>query len=901
MVKVDSLMRFWRWHCSAILWLLACNPAIADIIPDTTLPANTTVSNSGNLRVIEGGTLRGTNLFHSFQEFSFSVNTAAITGDTAFFNNNSAVRNIFARITGGSISNIDGIIRANGAANLFLINPSGMIFGSNASLDVGGSFVASTANSIKFADGREFSATNHAPDPLLTVSAPIGLYFGSSVGRIVNQSQASPNGEVTDADPPNPIGLKAPIGRTLALIGGDVAIEEGNLTTTAGRIELGSIGTGLVKLTEIDQGYAFDYSGVQDYRDIQVSQFSIIYGSGNDGSEIHLQGGNVKLTDSSLVFINSFGEGRQNNLSVNARNLTIDEGAFLATFTFGEGDAGNILVKASEFVELAGTTPDGFFPSSIASQVLESATGNAGNIIIEAKKLLIRDGATIDSSTFGFGQAGNISVKASNSVELRGRSIDGQIPSGIFAQVTQESIGQPTNAGILNIETQQLIVTGGAQIATTVRNSGNGGNITIQASDAILLSGTSPLATASPFDSNRSGIFVGADPGATGNAGNLNITTGLLTVENGARISADNFGSGETGGNVTFHLRQLLVQNGGEIRAASFGEGAGGTLNIKASDSIEVVGVGNIGGESVISTLFTEAQAAGKAGNLIIDSDRLLVRDRAELTVSSEGSGQAGNLDITARIVKLDNQGKFIAETASGDGGNITLTLDEVLLLRRNSLISTTAGTDFAGGNGGMINIKAPFIVAIPSENSDIKANAFTGNGGQVNITTQGIFGIQPRQFQTSESDITASSTFGVNGVVNINNPDVDPSQGLITLPQSVVDVSQLIAQGCDAEPGQVTSQFTVTGRGGMPPSPNDHLSGDAMWSDTRLTVAVKPQHRSETSASAIKPLKTSNGLSIVPASGWVFNNQGEVTLTAHVPNATPQNLGSTSTACGSR
>ncbi|GBE94064.1 filamentous hemagglutinin family outer membrane protein [Nostoc cycadae WK-1] len=535
--------------------MFACNQAVADIIPDNTLPVNTTVSNSGNLRIIEGGTLRGTNLFHSFQEFSFSVNTAAMTGDTAFFNNNSAVRNIFARITGGSISNIDGIIRANGTANLFLINPSGMVFGPNASLNVGGSFVASTANSIKFADGKEFSATNHTLDPLLTVSAPIGLNFGSHVGSIVNQSQASPNGEMTDADPPNPIGLKAPIGKTLALIGGDVAIEGGNLTTTAGRIELGSVGTGLVKLTEIEKGYAFDYSGVQGFRDIQVSQFAIIYGSGNDGSDIHFQGGNVKLTDSSLVFINSFGEGRQDNLSINARNFTIDGGAFLATFALGEGDAGNIQVKASELVELTGSTPDGFFPSGIGSQVLELATGNAGNITIEAQKLLIRDGATIDSSTFGSGQAGNISIKAANSVELRGRNlIDSQQPSGIFAQVAQESIAKPSNAGSLNIETQKLIITGGAQIATSVRNSGKGGNITIQALDTILVSGTSSQATASFSDSNRSGIFIGAEAGATGDVGNLNITTGLLTVENGARISAANFGSSQVGGNATFTL-----------------------------------------------------------------------------------------------------------------------------------------------------------------------------------------------------------------------------------------------------------------------------------------------------------------------------------------------------------
>ncbi|WP_313934762.1 MULTISPECIES: filamentous hemagglutinin N-terminal domain-containing protein [unclassified Nostoc] len=895
MVKVDSLMRFWTWNCSAILWLLAGNPAIADIVPDTTLPTNTTVSNSGNVKVIQGGTLRGTNLFHSFQEFSFSVNTAATTGDTAFFNNDAAVSNIFARVTGGSISNIDGVIRANGLANLFLINPSGIIFGPNASLNVGGSFVASTANSIKFADGQEFSATNPNPNPLLTVSIPVGLDFNSNVGRIVNQSQASPNGEVTDAFPPNPIGLKAAIGKTLALIGGEVAIEGGNLTTTAGSIELASVSTGLVKLTDIAKGYAFDYSGVQDFGQLQVSQFSIIYGSGNDGSEIHLQGGDIKLTDSSLVFINSFGEGKQNNLSINAKNLTIDGGAFLATFAVGEGDAGNIQVKASETVDLAGTTPDGFFPSGIASQVLEAAEGNAGNVTLEAKNLLIRDGAILDSSTFGFGQAGNVSVKASDSIELRGTTINGLFPSGIFAIAAQSSANNSSNGGNITLESQKLSVVGGAQISAVTRNSGTSGNIDITASDAILVSGTGSLATASPFDSYRSGIFVSAQPGATGSSGNLNIKTRLLTVENGARITASNVDSLQGGGNATFDLSQLLVQNGGEIRADSFGKGPGGTLNIKASDSVEVVGVGNIGGESVISRLSTQAQASGNAGNLIVNSDRLSVRDGAELTVSSKGSGQAGNLEVTARRVLLDNQGKLIAETASGNGGNIKLTLDESLVLRRNSLISTTAGTNFAGGNGGIINIQSPLIVAIPSENSDIRANAFTGNGGQVNITTRGIFGIQPRLTETPKSDITASSTFGINGVININNPDVDPSQGLVNLPESVVDISNLIAQGCNVQPQQPISQLVVTGRGGMPPSPNDSLSDDTVWSDTRLTNAVKLQPPVATTTAA--PIKTPN-TSVVPASSWMFNNKGEVTLIAHVPNATLDSIGTNSTTC---
>ena len=483
-----------------LLSLLASIPVGAEITPDNTLPNNSVVTPAEeNTTRIQEGTQRGGNLFHSFQEFSVE------SGNTARFEHGSGIENIITRVR-GSASNIDGTIQTlingtidnRGSANLFIINPNGIIFGQNASLDIGGSFIGSTADSIKFADGTEFSTTEAQNSSLLTVSVPLGLQFGSNPGEIVNRSVG--NGELNSAG--LPIGLQVPEGKTLALVGGNLKfLEGGSLTAREGRIELGSVGgNSLVNLNEIETGYALGYAGVQNFGDITLEEDASVDASGEGGGAIQVQGKNINLT-ASLIYADTEGSTPGKNLVINAsESLKLSGGAQIASFALGEAKAGDVIVKASDSIELEGIFSDGQSFSSFATQVFEG-TGNGGNINIETRQLSIKDGAAIEASTFGEGNAGNILINASDSIQLEGvgRTPDGEIinrlNSTIKAQVAQTDIENAGDAGTITIETKQLTLEAGAAISSATFASlegGNGGKVNINASDFITITEVYP-------------------------------------------------------------------------------------------------------------------------------------------------------------------------------------------------------------------------------------------------------------------------------------------------------------------------------------------------------------------------------------------------------------------------
>jgi filamentous hemagglutinin family protein len=791
--------------------------ANAQITSDGSL--NTTVSQNGNHFTIINGSAAGSNLFHSFGQFSV-INGAWATFDLIHTPN---ISTIFSRVTGGSVSKIDGLIQTINNSNpvsLFLLNPNGIMFGQNASLNIGGSFVGTTANGIKFADGTEFSATSLTDKPLLSMTVPIGLQMGSNPGAITVQNTGhslrfpiTPFASSPDSSK-NPVGLSVNTGNTLALVGGQITLDGGVLNAPSGHIELGSASNGTVNLNTSSSSWSFDYSNLQQFGNIQLLNQSLTDASGTPAGSIHFQGRNISLHDGSAA-------------------LLVNQGS---------GNSGDISVNASESLELRGIGTDGFPQSLLRADNFGDGAG--GNIVVSASQLFLQDGGSFHGFNFGKGTGSNISVEIRDLLQLTGLS-----PLSGFASSVNTNTNSSGKSGDVRVVTNRLQVLDGAVIGNSSLGTGVGGNTTINATDSIEISGENPQ----------------------------NLADSVIVVGTFSQANA---------GQLTINTPKLIVRDGGGIVNSTVNSGNGGDLLINVSDSIEVSGVGSISGlpsrigaraellAPPIRQLFGLPNViTGNTGKLILNTSHLQIKDRAIVGVDHQGIGDAGKLEINAGSIRMDNGGSLTAATAQGEGGNIFVQAND-LLMRRGSAIVTNAG---GIGNGGNITINSPVIVGW--ENSDIVANAVKGNGGNIQITTQGIFGLQYRQALTTENDITASSQFGVNGTVDINNFGVDPNSGLIELPANITDSSQQIATGCS---NNTSSSFVATGRGGVPQNPTQEVRSDVYdglrlrtWSDIRDISAF----RQNSSVTAQIPQSREV---LVQATSWHRNAQGKIELVAH-------------------
>ena len=416
-----------------------------------------------------------------------------------------------------------------------------------------------------------------------------------------------------------------------------------------------------------------------------------------------------------------------------------------------------------------------------------------------------------------------------------------------------------------------------------------GDDIIISAADTFELTSNNPRNPAALITQTYSG-----DKG-----GDIKIDAKKLILQGDAAITslADDKGKA---GDIFVTARDVTLNNGGYIEASTDGGGIGGTIQFGSSSSkVDSINISGVNAETEInSALRSTSLAEGNSGNIILFTHRLNISNGGEISVNSSSSGTAGDIDINARSIKLENQGFIDAGTTSGSG-NITLNASNIFL-RNNSDISTSATGDASGGN---INITAGVLVGL--ENSNISANAETSSGGNVEISAKGIFGFVPRtstelqqilgtsdlsqfdptdsiKFPTSDISAISQASPSLDGQVILKTPNVDPSKGLVNLPTTVVDPSALIAQTpCKRGVG---SELTRSGRGGLPPSIVQDLSSNA----TEVGLIPPLQLSTEKKAAPLEPktqlITPSTSISnsaVVPARGWVFDPKGNVVLVA--------------------
>ncbi|NEQ44736.1 MAG: filamentous hemagglutinin N-terminal domain-containing protein [Leptolyngbya sp. SIOISBB] len=773
---------------------------------------------------ITGGTAAGGNLFHSFTRFGVDPGATVTFTDPG-------VQNIITRVTGNTLSVIDGLLAVNGGnANLFLLNPNGITFGDGARLQLGGSFFASTASGIAFDEG-EFSLTDSsATTSLLAVNVPIGLQVGANAGNIMvngtgNNLFVNPNFSIVDSLITPDLQLNQ---GTLALVGGAVTLDGAVLSAPGNRIEVGSVSNGQVGLVPLGTGFGLSYGGVDTFSNISLENAALIDVSADRAGTISLRGQTVTLNGGSALTAGTLGNSPGGSVQVNADRLLVSgTSTFVPSF---------IPPSAAELVVM---------PSGVFAGVQTGAGGTGGQIDLNVGQLSLDGGAQIAAGTFSSGNAGALNV-AANSITVRGGRPAG--PSGIFATVGAAADGGPIgaatgNGGTLNIATDVLLLQEGGQISAGTFGFGDAGNLNITGNRNI----------------NSTLIEVTGSFGEPGTGGPSSIRAASERPWAGA------------GGNLTINTERLLVNDGGQIVTGTLSASDAGDLVVRATQ-IELRG-GDAFGQSGLLSNAIDFQASGldgSSGNIMVETNDLRLDDGATISVSNtpsggnpnltSGQGPAGNITIAARNILMTNGSSLSADTLNGDRANIQVAATNLTLL--NSRISTNATGTATGGN---ITLDTGALTLL--DTSTVAANSAANFGGRVIIHTDVLV-------QSPDSTITATSALGpeFSGVVNINTPEPVPE----TVPvqtESPSETKQIIA-ACE----QLTdNEFVATGQGGLPNDPTQVLRSQSTWTDIRPLTA---ESLTELTPQSENPTPTSDSVAALSqAQGLTRNDQGQLVL----------------------
>ena len=798
------------------------------ITSDGTLSTPTTVTQNGNVFNITNGTRpgNGPNLFHSFGLFSVGM------GDIANFSNNTGLltSNILSRVTGGNPSSIFGTIQTTGfgSANLFLLNPAGVLFGPTATLNLGGSFHVSTADYLRLTDGVRFNAIPGPQDALLS-TAPVAAFgfLGSNPGSITIQGSQ----------------LSVPSSQGISSVGGNITIQAGTLedgtvqparlSAPSGQINLASAASpGEFLLLNLQPSPNVDGASFTSFGAITLVAGSMVNVSGT--STVSIRGGHVVLTVNDAVLTTAASPGAQDT-------VTLSGGSSIVTATSGADPGGNVELVAGS-VQMNG--------ANITSTT--AGLGRGGDVQITAGSLsLDGTGTAITTQTSGDGAAGNITANVST-LSLSNSAI-------ISSLNMSAGLGQGGNITIQGVQAgsaaDSVTLSTGASISATTGGLGPGGNLQIAAKTIQLDGAGTALTTETDGDGNAGNITLNvgalalADSAAILSNNNTNFTFGLglggnvtvqglqgmgsaadsVTLSNGAAITTQTFGF-ERAGDVAITTGSLKLDGSTITTRTEFGPGRGGDVQI-AAGTLELKNAAGI----ITETLLGDAVG----GDLFLNVGTLtlmggpLGRSEIRSTNFNFGTGLGGNVTIrgtqgegsAADSVALSGGSRVFSETDfSGDGGQVAITSKSLTMDGAATVNSSTFGTGLGGDikvNVQQLSLSGGVTITSHTDSADVNAAA----GGTV--TVQGLAGTGSKADSVTLSGQNTgiiSETFGIarlgdiavhaktlsltsGAVISAGTPIDTGTAGNVTVEADSVDISggsQISSQAFATDAGQV-------------------------------------------------------------------------------------------------
>ena len=783
-----------------LLWLLtfsavACLPVRAQVVPDATLGAgkNSVTTTTGDRTDITGGLRRSSALFHSFDRFSIDTNRQV------YFANPTGIRNIFSRVTGSSVSNIDGLLGVSGSANLFFMNPNGIIFGPNARLDVSGSFLATTANVLEFADGQRFAADGDRSVPLVEVNIPIGLQIGANAPAMLKNE-----GNLT-------------AGQDLTLAASNLDLQ-GQLQA-GGNLTLNATGTVKIRDTVTEPFLARSGNKLLVQGNQQVDIFALNHPasgliSGGDTvlrsantirGDAHFQiGGNFQIEQLNGNLGNLFSPFDPIVLAVGNVRIGNYMGASLHILAGGSVELGDIIINGIGLVAttinpnnanvIPGTTTS---YSALSTVPLLNPDGTPANpITVDGNTQPTLDvRAGINWNTLPFTVTPAIATPTAfppGSVTFLPPTVSGaNISTGSITVTQPNGLVLLTNQFALNNALPANAISTNGDISTNVDN-GKAGNVVINAGGNITTGGNirafvgtggtgsggdiTLISRTGGIDTRANILFAST---ASGNGGDVtlkaagNIFTGGTPTQAGIQSFSGAGGTGE-GGDI------LLQSTAGEINTtqgalnSTTESGSAGDITIRASGDIRT---GNV-------TAFSDTNIGGFSRIRINSEQGSVILNQASLTTSNLGTAVAGDILIDAnREIQVTNNSQIQSDGLFGQiliGSNSSV---DKVTITDSSLSATVPNLTGTSTRPGRIHVAADAI-EVTNSSLNTRTSSTSANAGDISLTATGATVI-------TNSQVTSITDAGAGNTGSNNIPSIEIQGASVTVRgNSTVDAS---------------------------------------------------------------------------------------------------------------